>query len=147
MLKIKKSFYLWAAATFLCMSVIFWFSSQNADESGELSGNLAHFIESLVRTSLLGDILEIILRKSAHIFIYSLLGFCSAFTLRQIIQDKQCILMIALFFCIIYATTDELHQYFVPGRACMWQDLLIDTVGSLLGIGAAFTIFSIKRRG
>ncbi len=35
---------------------------------------------------------------------------------------------------IIYATSDEIHQYFVPGRACMIEDVFIDTLGVMLGI-------------
>ena len=30
--------------------------------------------------------------------------------------------------------TDEIHQYLVPGRACMFTDVCIDSVGALLGI-------------
>ena len=35
---------------------------------------------------------------------------------------------------IVYATSDEIHQYFVPGRACMIEDVFIDTLGVILGI-------------
>lgn len=34
----------------------------------------------------------------------------------------------------MYATSDEIHQYFVPGRACMVEDVFIDTLGVILGI-------------
>ena len=33
-----------------------------------------------------------------------------------------------------YAVSDEIHQYFVPGRAMQSQDVLIDTAGVFLGI-------------
>lgn len=36
-------------------------------------------------------------------------------------------------FCVLYAVSDELHQYFVPGRACRWFDVGVDTAGILLG--------------
>lgn len=35
---------------------------------------------------------------------------------------------------MMYATSDEIHQYFVPGRACMVEDVFIDTLGIVLGI-------------
>lgn len=33
--------------------------------------------------------------------------------------------------CFLYAAGDEIHQYFVPGRACRMLDILIDTSGSV----------------
>lgn len=34
----------------------------------------------------------------------------------------------------IYAITDEIHQYFVPGRACSTLDIVIDSAGVAVGI-------------
>lgn len=31
-----------------------------------------------------------------------------------------------------YGATDELHQYFVPGRSCDWRDWLADTVAAIV---------------
>ena len=36
-------------------------------------------------------------------------------------------------FCIFYATTDEFHQLFVPGRTGRLLDIGIDSCGALLG--------------
>ena len=35
-------------------------------------------------------------------------------------------------FCLLFGLSDELHQYFIPGRSCSIGDLLADTVGSVL---------------
>ena len=40
----------------------------------------------------------------------------------------------AIVACILYATTDEIHQCFVPGRACKALDVLIDSLGSCTGV-------------
>ena len=40
----------------------------------------------------------------------------------------------ALGIAALYAATDEIHQYFVPGWACMFTDVCIDSVGALLGV-------------
>jgi VanZ family protein len=34
---------------------------------------------------------------------------------------------------VFYGATDEIHQYFVPGRLCEWGDLLADSIGGALG--------------
>ena len=40
----------------------------------------------------------------------------------------------SLLFGAFYAGTDELHQYFVPGRSARLFDVGLDTIGVLTGI-------------
>ena len=35
---------------------------------------------------------------------------------------------------VLYAVTDELHQIFIPGRACRFFDVCVDAAGALAGI-------------
>ncbi len=37
---------------------------------------------------------------------------------------------------ILYAASDEIHQYFVPGRTCSLWDFLVDSLGIIVGISA-----------
>jgi len=146
-LKSKKFFFIWAAASLLCMIIIFVFSSQNSDESGALSGSLTRRIFEVIKgwfglseTLPFMDTLEVIVRKTAHLSIYFVLGFCAANAVWQATDNILHIFLISLIWSSFYAATDEWHQYFVPGRSCMWQDWLIDTTGILLGICVAFLI-------
>lgn len=41
---------------------------------------------------------------------------------------------LAIIICILYATSDELHQLFVMGRSCELRDVFIDSLGSVSGI-------------
>lgn len=36
-------------------------------------------------------------------------------------------------FCLFFAASDELHQFFVPGRNCDIRDFLFDAAGTLAG--------------
>ncbi|MBP3443041.1 MAG: VanZ family protein [Clostridia bacterium] len=36
---------------------------------------------------------------------------------------------------LLYAVSDEVHQYFVPERACRVFDIFVDTCGAMTGIG------------
>jgi len=47
-------------------------------------------------------------------------------------------LVLAAAMASIYGITDEFHQYFVPGRAAVWQDWAADTVGAVIGVGAVW---------
>jgi hypothetical protein len=143
--KIKKLFYFWAAASLACMAAIFWFSSQTGENSGEMSSALTNILFGFAQdwdtggdTANIMDTLGALVRKSAHFVIYFVLGFCTANTMRQLTDNKKYIFWIASGWSSFYAATDELHQYFVPGRSCMWQDWALDTAGVLCGIGAAF---------
>ncbi|GAB4532846.1 MAG: hypothetical protein Fur0018_21730 [Anaerolineales bacterium] len=42
---------------------------------------------------------------------------------------------------VLYALSDEFHQYFVPGRASDWQDVLVDA------LGAALVVWVSRRKG
>ncbi len=49
----------------------------------------------------------------------------------------------SIIFSSLYALSDEIHQYFVPGRSCDPVDLLVDIVGILLGI---ILIYFVKKK-
>ena len=43
------------------------------------------------------------------------------------------IIVVAIIFTACYAATDELHQYFVPGRLADVIDWIVDTLGATAG--------------
>jgi len=47
---------------------------------------------------------------------------------------------------IIYASSDEIHQSFIPGRGPLFTDIIIDTMGVLLGILLIILIQKIHMR-
>ena len=67
-----------------------------------------------------------VLRKCAHVTEYAILGFL---LLRAIGRELP-----ALLIGVLYAASDELHQHFVHGRHASPVDVLIDSVGLLIGI-------------
>ena len=69
---------------------------------------------------------DLILRKSAHVSIYALLG---ALLVRALERDAA-----ALTIGIAYAASDEVHQHFVPGRSGAVLDVGFDTVGVIAGV-------------
>ena len=46
--------------------------------------------------------------------------------------------------CVIYACSDEIHQLFIFGRSCELRDVLIDFIGSLLGVMIAYKFYKRK---
>lgn len=108
--------------------IIFLFSNEDGNESQQVSQNFLSVIIEYI-----GNIISHnVLRKIAHFSEYAALGFsvCGAiyFTF-----DKNKF-YIPLIPCILYAVSDELHQYFIPERACRLFDVFVDSCGSSLGI-------------
>ena len=52
------------------------------------------------------------------------------------------IILLAIIFCLIYACSDEFHQFFVAGRAGRLTDILIDTTGSILGVLTYYLVYN-----
>ena len=69
-------------------------------------------------------------RKAAHITEFAVLHLTVLFALFQWELPWKKWLKAALAVTVAYACTDELHQLFVPGRAGMVTDVLIDSMGS-----------------
>ena len=78
------------------------------------------------------NILTLIIRKTAHLFEYFVLGIL-VFCMLKSFNIKKLILFSGLT-CILYSVSDEIHQMFVVGRSCELRDMLIDSLGSILGI-------------
>ena len=136
-----------------CMSLIFYFSSQEATES---KGTSSRFIKTIVKIIDFNDKLSeeeiesicerlsVFIRKTAHFSIYALLGVIFSLLLYQykIYGMKQ--FLFAILFCFLYACSDEIHQLFVPGRSGEIKDVLLDTFGGAFGSGI-LKILSIGR--
>ena len=152
---INKSRLVFGLLTFAVMVCIFVFSCENADKSSDTSGTIVDFIintffrnfDSMTlaeQTEILGNISHII-RKTAHFVIYAALGFFAFLTSGHKRLFCRQTLWIVLF-CGLYAVSDEIHQYFVPGRACMVRDVLLDTCGSITGASASFVVTELFQR-
>ncbi len=78
---------------------------------------------------------DFVLRKIAHITEYAILSILvvRAFRLSTDFSKKK-IYVFSTVFSMLYALSDELHQYFVPGRHFATTDLLIDFVGVIIGL-------------
>lgn len=148
--KTQIIFFVLTVAVMVC---IFLFSCENSDESSETSGNFVKIIINIFfrdfdnmtayqQTEIYSRISHII-RKTAHFSVYTALGFCSSFTVGRKNAAK---IMGVVLFCFLYACSDELHQYFIPGRACMFTDVLIDTCGSITGLLISAVIVKIAAK-
>jgi VanZ family protein len=89
-------------------------------------------------------------RKTAHFVEYAMLGFLAwrvahfdpafaSFSFR-----RQC--WFVLLFCMLYASSDEFHQSFVPTREPAVRDVMIDTCGAGFGLLATLSLRKLRHR-
>lgn len=126
----------------LWMIVIFMFSNQPANESGELSNSFINKTIVKIYEIFNGNIsnekkLEIIneysypIRKIAHFTIYFILGILCFIFFKDFSKHY---VVYSILICFLYACSDEFHQYFVDGRYASFIDVLIDTLGGIFSI-------------
>jgi VanZ family protein len=73
--------------------------------------------------------------KVQHLLAYAVLAVGVAFWFSRARWQERAVQTFIAVACItsIYGVTDEVHQYFVPGRNCNVWDWLADTIGAALG--------------
>lgn len=120
------------------MIVIFNFSNQGGNESSGTSSKVTRIIINVITKEKTNkqteERIEKVVRKGAHYTIYTVGGFLIMNYTYSMEKTKKQKILVSLLFGAFYATTDELHQYFVPGRSARLFDVGLDTLGVLTGI-------------
>ena len=135
----------------LWMGLIFYFSSRNSEDSTVQSQsvvNKTNFVEiyesktNVDSETALEDV-DRIIRKIAHAIEFLVLAvlLCSALSEHNLSINK--VLLISFIICLIYSASDEAHQLLVSGRSGEIRDIIIDNIGTLLGL-VGYKLF--KRR-
>lgn len=122
------------------MATIFKFSGQQGTDSGDTSRKFTVAIIQIITGKSLElddpfvEGIQLFIRKMAHFSIYALGGFLImnyTYTTEKLMRQK---ILYSIAFGAGYAITDELHQFFVPGRSARILDVGIDTAGVITGI-------------
>ena len=125
----------------LWMIVIFSFSSADANKSTGTSDKvittMIEIKDKITNNETPNNEKEIIvknssfyIRKIAHITEYLILGFLMFNLLKQYSVTN---IYYAIGLSILYSCTDEFHQLFISGRSGSIRDVLIDSIGILIG--------------
>ncbi len=105
--------------------LIFYFSNQPGSVSNVSSGVIVNFIKKIIPGNY--HTITFIVRKLAHISIYFILYLLTFNCFKRFNKRKY-----AIYFCLLYAVSDEIHQLFVVNRSCELRDILIDMIGVVL---------------
>ncbi len=140
----------------LCCVLIFCLSAQTAPESSNTSSRFIKWILTVFdpdfsespaaeQTKNIQS-LSTLTRKCAHGAIYFLLGALVMIPVAVRIRFTPYSAAFAWLFSVLYAVSDEIHQYFVAGRSCELRDICIDAAGALCGVLFVYLIHALYRR-
>ena len=129
----------------LMMYVIFSFSAQTGEVSGDLSYKISYKIvetknelfnenKSPEELSCAADGIHYYVRKAAHMTEYFLLAVAISFPLYVYGVRGIWLMILAGIVCVGFAGLDEYHQSFVAGRGPSVRDVGIDSIGIFIGI-------------
>ena len=144
----KNKRFIFITITLIWTAVIFSFSLQSGEVSGDLSGSvleviLGFFMPGVLESPQKLELFHLILRKCAHLTEFMILGVLSSIALKHMKVGYKSI--IGLGYCVLIATLDETLQLFVSGRAGRVQDVLIDSAGALVGVTVVFIYFKLTK--
>ena len=89
------------------------------------------FIQSSIGSLKLPDIKFDFMDKIVHFIIFGILGILTARGLKRSSVNflERNYLILTILICVLYAASDEIHQYYVPGRHASWGDWIADALG------------------
>lgn len=129
MLKLRKRVTRWILLIFW-MCFIFFMSSMTGSESSAQSGLVIKLIKLLginINEST-SEIISFVVRKLAHFTEYMIL-FVLIYRVASLYFKSRKTLLLCLLLVFLYASSDEFHQSFIPGRSPAFRDVMIDTSG------------------
>lgn len=109
-----------------------------SNQPGDVSSRQSDLVIKLFKfigidlSNKLGELATLFVRKTAHFSEYLILYFITLNVFRCNFKIKYS-KAYSLLFVFGYACSDEIHQYFIPGRAMAFKDVLIDTLGGTVG--------------
>ena len=139
----SKKRFLYLIPVIIWMIFIFYMSGKTGQESSGQSGKISLFITDLLEKvrqdspqemQNLQDILELVIRKAAHMTEYAILFLLSYLATVKISMSQSRFhnRSIAVLISLLYACSDEMHQLLVPGRSGKMIDVGIDMAGVLI---------------
>lgn len=127
----------------LWMSIIFSFSNQQGESSGNTSKRISEVIVNIIdiqnkytdiEKEALTKQIEPLIRKLAHYTFYAVGGILIANCVYQFCKKENILIGTSTAIGVIYAISDELHQLMIAGRNGNIKDVLIDSLGIVTGI-------------
>lgn len=131
------------------MVCVYKFSAENGQKSSGTSTGITIKIVNIItgykqiteeEKLELVQIIHPIIRKIAHYILYMAGGILIINYLDILKFEQKKKIIYSIIIGMLYAISDEIHQYFVPNREMQIKDVFIDTLGIITGVFLYITL-------
>lgn len=123
--------YKYQILTIIWMLYIFYMSHQDGTISSNQSGSIVEMLLNIFPIpNTIYDTVEVFVRKTAHVAEYAILTYLIFKSISAKVYYNP--YLITALISVLYASSDEFHQYFIPGRSGQLIDVGVDSVGIAL---------------
>ena len=128
----------------LCLCIfwlllIFFLSTQNGDQTAAASSGIASWLANIIYgspTQMQINDVHMLIRKVAHFGLFYGFGVLSTYTLFVFIEKcKRVTVCFSMLVVLAVAIFDEWHKTFIPGRHCHIDEILLNAIAGILGVG------------
>lgn len=150
----NKKILLYFIPALIVTLIIFTLSSRDIETSNAESGQVTQTIANLFGSSsdeaadgqtptMPLDILNLYIRSLAHVIEFGGLGLMIILGCLLAKLSQRHLIIVTLTWGAVVALSDELVQYFTPGRTCDILDMTKDVIGIVLALAFAYVVKKI----
>ncbi|GGM35533.1 VanZ family protein [Paraliobacillus quinghaiensis] len=90
--------------------------------------------------------IEFFIRKGAHVGVFLVLFLLLYLAFAQTFTQGKWNINFAFIITVIYAALDEWHQGFTPNRTPFIGDVILDSIGAMIGVGLVLFILWWRKK-
>lgn len=138
----------------LWLGVIFYFSASDSSSSTSQTNIAIHTLKNLAEQNPFFNFILLKLtekhslvysiRKLAHLTIFCVLQLIIFWVMKLNGYSTLKASIFSMIGVIMYASFDEIHQYFTPGRSAQIRDVFIDSIGGSIGLILSYFVIVLK---
>jgi VanZ family protein len=136
-------FWFWLPPLGYMISIFFMSSQSDPQIGGDTPDYVLHSIGYFVLTLLL---IRLLLAEQPQKLLKLAVIFCGSKNTNGALLFWHIASATGVLIAIGYGITDELHQYFTPGRHCSFNDLLANSFGAFMAYGVSMLDYLIISR-
>ncbi len=147
----SRSFLIYWLPVLIWMAVIFSASSDSGSfkHSSGIIAPIVHFFFPNISDAALHSFIYFV-RKCAHLTEFAILGLLLWRALRKPVRNDPRpwswpLMWKTVLLVLLYASSDEFHQLFVPSREARVGDVMIDTAGGICGLLLLWALGNLLR--
>ena len=140
----------WAAVA-AWLGILAFLTLQGGEDTSALSLGIARWLAAILKQISRYEVstftLNMALRKSAHVFVFFVLGLLMTNAIRTtfITLKLRFIGAAAGAVCVIIAVCCEFSKTFIPGRHCQWNEAALDIAAALAGVLIFMSLIKLRR--